>query len=105
MILGKVTGALDDPPTHYNGIYMYDNVGQLGRNQLLGQGPWTIFLGGNKYPSGNSSFGDEEARQVMPEAVFQGTLWVDQPNHINVTTGRLETNWVEYRGQRGAYVE
>jgi len=102
---GDIYNSYDNPPTVNNDVRLIDNVVVVSFGSAKATGPWTIRWSSSPQPAGGYTHGDEEGKQYLPNGVLRGTLWVTNGTGVSRETGRLEGNWVEYRGQRGAYVE
>jgi hypothetical protein len=101
---GYLYSSPDAVPIEHNVLRVFDNV-HVTVNRISGTGPWAIGYGNGPRPTGSSRHGDAQAMEWALNGVFEGTLMNDRNGGIDFTTGRLEGDWVEYRGQRGAYVE
>jgi hypothetical protein len=99
---GDLTNSWDDPPTVNNVIRVFNNAAVASKGQA---GCWTVRWSASPKPAGTSRHTDASALEYLPNGVLEGTLFSTNSTGVSTVTGRLEGNWVEYRGQRGAYVE
>jgi len=103
---GDLYNSSENPPTYDNILRVFDTVGCGSYRTSSATGPWTIRWSSSPQPPGSSPHGDTQALEWAPNGVFSGTLFGNGVTvDVDLTSGRLQGTWVEYRGQRGAYVE
>ena len=97
-----IGNSADNPPTTNNVVRIFDHALVTSRSQ---SGYWIVRYGYSPQPRGAVTHTDSSALEYLPNGVLEGTLFSTNSTGVSADTGRLESTWVEYRGQRGAYVE